>query len=148
MTNKYIRYAIAIVLVFGLILVRKYEDLLFYDPFINYFHEVGEKYFPEVNLGKLAASVMLRYLINTLLTVFIVWFIFWKKTYVRFSIIILILVLIILLPIYIYMIKTEFSSGELVFFYIRRFLIQPMFLLILVPCFYYQEIQHKKTLEN
>ena len=148
MTNKYIRYAIAIVLVFGLILVRKYEDLLFYDPFINYFHEVGEKYFPEVNLGKLAASVMLRYLINTLLTVFIVWFIFWKKTYVKFSIIILILGLIILLPIYIYMIKTEFSSGELVFFYIRRFLIQPMFLLILVPCFYYQEIQHKKTLEN
>ena len=56
--------------------------------------------------------------------------------------------LIVLLPIYNYLISTQFSSGEMIFFYVRRFLIQPMFLLILVPCFYYQEIQYKKTVEN
>ena len=32
MPNKYLRYAIAVLLVFGLILVRKFEDVLFYDP--------------------------------------------------------------------------------------------------------------------
>ncbi len=56
--------------------------------------------------------------------------------------------LIVLLPIYNYLISTHFSSGEMVFFYVRRFLIRPMFLLILVPCFYYPEIQHKKTSQN
>ena len=148
MPNKYLRYAIAVLLVFGLILVRKFEDILFYDPFIKYFHFVGHSKFPEIDLLKLSASLMVRFLINTLLTVLIIWFIFWKKSYVKFSIIIMIIGLIILLPIYNYLISTHFSSGEMVFFYVRRFLIQPMFLLILVPCFYYQEIQHKKTVEN
>ena len=148
MPNKYLRYGIAICLVFGLILVRKYENDIFYDPFIDYFHHFGRKLFPTFDLGKLNASIMLRYLINTLISVLIIWFIFWNKKYVKFSIIVLIVALIILLPIYNYLISTKFSSGELVFFYIRRFLIQPMFLLILVPCFYYQEIQHKETLEN
>ncbi|WP_291119305.1 exosortase F system-associated membrane protein [Empedobacter sp. UBA7248] len=148
MPNKYLRYAIAILLVFGLILVRKFEDVLFYDPFLQYFHRIGHSKFPEIDLAKLNASLMVRYLINTLLTVLIVWFIFWKKSYVKFSIIIMIIGLIILLPIYNYLISTQFSSGEMVFFYVRRFLIQPMFLLILVPCFYYQEMQHKKTVEN
>ena len=148
MPNKYLRYAIAVLLVFGLILVRKFEDVLFYDPFIKYFHFVGHSKFLEIDLPKLTASLMVRYLINTLLTVLIIWFIFWKKSYVKFSIIIMIIGLIILLPIYNYLISTQFSSGEMVFFYVRRFLIQPMFLLILVPCFYYQEIQHKKTVGN
>ncbi|MGU9938164.1 exosortase F system-associated membrane protein [Empedobacter brevis] len=148
MPNKYLRYGIAFVLVIGLILVRKYEDVLFYDPFTQYFHFVGHVQFPELDLPQLNASIMFRYLINTLLTVLIVWFIFWKKSYVKFSIIILIIGLIVLLPIYNYLISTHFSSGEMVFFYVRRFLIQPMFLLILIPCFYYQEIQHKKTAAN
>lgn len=148
MPNKYLRYAIAVLLVFGLILVRKFEDVLFYDPFLKYFHFVGHSKFPEIDLPKLSASLTVRYLINTLLTVLIIWFIFWKKIYVKFSIIIMIIGLIVLLPIYNYLISTQFSSGEMVFFYVRRFLIQPMFLLILIPCFYYQEIQHKKTVEN
>ena len=95
MPNKYLRYAIAVLLVFGLILVRKFEDVLFYDPFIKYFHFVGHSKFPEIDLPKLTASLMVRYLINTLLTVLIIWFIFWKKSYVKFSIIIMIIGLII-----------------------------------------------------
>ena len=148
MPNKYLRYGIAALFVFGLVMVRKFEDILFYDPFIKYFHLVGHTKFPEIDMAQLNASVMVRYLINTLLTVLIVRFIFWKKSYVKFSIFILIIGLIGLLPIYNYLISTQFSSGEMIFFYVRRFLIQPMFLLILIPCFYYQEIQHKKTDEN
>ena len=120
MPNKYLRYAIAVLFVFGLILVRKFEDVLFYDPFLQYFHFVGHSKFPEIDLPKLNASIMVRYLINTLLTVLIVWFIFWKKSYVRFSIIILIVSLIVLLPIYNYLISTQFSSGEMVFFYVKN----------------------------
>lgn len=148
MPNKYIRYAIAILLILGLILVRKFEDVIFYDPFTDYFRLLGRPNFPDVDIAKFNASTMLRYAINTLLTVLIIWFIFWNRSYVKFSILVLIIALIILLPIYNYLISTQFSSGEMIFFYVRRFLIQPMFVLILIPCFYYQEIQYKKRDEN
>jgi len=148
MPNKYIRYTIAFLLIIGLILVRKYEDSLFYDPFINYFRSLGHFTFPEIDIAKFNASTMLRFAINTLLTVLIIWFIYWNRNYVRFSILVLIVSFIILLPLYNYLISTKFSSGELIFFYVRRFLIQPIFVLILIPCFYYQELQHKKREEN
>lgn len=148
MPNKYIRYTIALLLIIGLILVRKFEDSLFYDPFINYFHLVAHHTFPEIDIAKFNASTMLRFSINTLLTVLIIWFIFWNRSYLRFSIFVLIISFIILLPLYNYLISTKFSSGEMLFFYVRRFLIQPIFVLILIPCFYYQELQHKKRDEN
>ncbi len=148
MPNKYLRYAIAFLFIIGLILIRKYEDALFYDPLIRFFNRIGHSKLPEIDFGKMNASLLFRYLINSLFSILVIWFLFWNKKYIRFSIIIYIVVLIILIPIYNYMIKENFPSGEMIFFYIRRFLIQPMFLLILVPCFYYQEIQHKKTVEN
>lgn len=147
MPNKYIRYTIALLLIIGLILVRRFENILFYDPFIKYFAFSG-KYFPELDLAKFNASTTLRFAINTLLTVLIIWFIFWKRNYVRFSILVIIIGFVFLLPLYNYLISTKFSSGEMIFFYVRRFLIQPMFVLILIPCFYYQEIQNKKRDEN
>ncbi len=148
MPNRFLRYTGAILLIFGLILVRKFEDTLFYDPFLDYFHRIGHPHFPEIDFLNLNLSIIFRYFINSILTVLIILLVFWKKSYVKFSIFILAIGLLLLLPIYNYLISTKFSSGEMVFFYIRRFLIQPMFLLILVPCFYYQEMQHKKTVEN
>lgn len=147
MPNKYIRYTIALLLIIGLILVRRFENILFYDPFIEYF-AFSRKIFPELDLAKFNASTTLRFAINTLLTVLIIWFIFWKRNYVRFSILVIIIGFVFLLPLYNYLISTKFSSGEMIFFYVRRFLIQPMFVLILIPCFYYQEIQNKKRDEN
>lgn len=146
MPNKYLRFGVTVLLIFGLILVRKFENTLFYDPFISYFQGFNFKKFPAINFTELNISIIFRYLINSILTILIVTFLFWKKIYIKFTVIVLILALIILLPIYNYQITTKLSSGQLIFFYIRRFLIQPMFFLILIPCFYYQEIQNKKRL--
>lgn len=148
MPNKYLRYTIAILLIFGLILVRKYEDILFYDPFLIYFQKEDYSKFPSINFSQLNISIVCRYFINSVLTLLIIGILFWKKMYLKFSVIILLITLVILLPIYNYQITTKLSSGQLVFFYIRRFLIQPMFFLILIPCFYYQELQNKKAIEN
>ncbi|MBV1887766.1 MAG: exosortase F system-associated protein, partial [Urechidicola sp.] len=45
---------------------------------------------------------------------------------------------VLLIAVYFFQLNSEFSSGYLLSFYIRRLLIHPVFLLILIPAFYYQ----------
>lgn len=138
--NKWIRYIFTAVLIFGLILVRKYEDNLFYDPFLAFFKgDFLNKEFPEYDLARISIHIIFRYLLNSILTLGIIGLLFWSWKYVKFTALVLLGFLLILLPLYLFMIESEFSIGENLGFYIRRFLIQPMVLLILIPAFYYQK---------
>lgn len=147
MQNKYIRYFLAAVVGIALIAVRFLEQDLFYDPLLDYFKHSTRGTLPPIDYIKLNMHVFLRYMINLLLTVLMIKLIFWKQTYVKFTIIFGIIALLVLLPIYAYMLSKNLEVGEMIFFYVRRFLIQPMFLIILIPCFYYQEVQNKKATE-
>lgn len=146
--SKWIRYIFTAVLIFGLILVRKYEDILFYDPFLAFFKgDFLNKEFPEYDLVRISIHIIFRYVLNSILSLGIIGLLFWSWKYVKFTALVLLGFLIILLPIYLFMIESEFSIGENLGFYIRRFLIQPMVLLILIPAFYYQKFlknQHSK----
>lgn len=146
--SKWIRYIFTAVLIFGLILVRKYEDILFYDPFLAFFKgDFLNKEFPEYDLARISIHIIFRYLLNSILTLGIIGLLFWSWKYVKFTALVLLGFLLILLPLYLFMIESEFSIGENLGFYIRRFLIQPMVLLILIPAFYYQKFlknQHSK----
>ena len=148
--NKWIRYIFTAVLIFGLILVRKYEDILFYDPFLAFFKgDFLNKEFPEYDLARISIHIIFRYLLNSILTLGIIGLLFWSWKYVKFTALVLLGFLIILLPIYLFMIESEFSIGENLGFYIRRFLIQPMVLLILIPAFYYQKfLKNQNSKEN
>ena len=145
MPNKYIRIFLVILLILLLVSVRFFEEALFYDPLTKYFNYYKAR-FPDFNETKLYSNIFLRYMINLLLTVLIVKVIFWKQKYVKFTIVVGIIGLIILLPLYAYQLQKHLIWGDMIFFYVRRFLIQPMFLIILIPCFYYQEIVNKKAL--
>ena len=147
MQNKYVRYILAAIVAIAIVGVRFLEQDLFYDPLLDYFKHTNREVLPPIDFVRLYIHVFFRYMINLLLTVLIIKLIFWKQSYVKFTIIVGILGLLILLPIYAYMISNELKSGEMLFFYVRRFLIQPMFLILLLPCFYYQEVQNKKATE-
>lgn len=143
--NKWLRYLLVAVLIFCLILIRKYENSLFHDPFLAYFK--GDFYnsvFPQYDLSKVTLNILFRYFLNSLISLIIIWFLFWNLKYVKFSSIVLGVFSIILLPIYIYFIENEFNLGENIGFYVRRFLIQPLLLLILIPAFFYHQ-QKLKT---
>ena len=148
--SKWIRYILAAVLIFGLILVRKYEDNLFYDPFLAFFKgDFLNKEFPEYDLARISIHIIFRYLLNSILTLGIIGLLFWSWKYVKFTALVLLGFLLILLPLYLFMIESEFSIGENLGFYIRRFLIQPMVLLILIPAFYYQKfLKNQNSKEN
>lgn len=143
--NQWIRYALAAILAFCLILVRKYEADLFYDPFLEFFKGdfLNNKY-PDYDLSKVITGVFLRYLLNTLISILIIGLIFKNRKYVLFSTYVYIGFFMILLPIYIYFVETEFSLGENLGFYVRRFLIQPILLLVLIPAFYYQNFLSRR----
>lgn len=142
---KPLRYTIVALFVFGLILVRRFEDPLFYDPFLNYFKgDFINNAFPNYNLNKVIVSISSRYFINSILSLGIIWFLFLDKRKVKFTAWVMIGFFFALLPLYIWMIQTNFSIGENVGFYIRRFLIQPMLVMILIPAFYYQDYLTKQ----
>lgn len=142
--NKWIRYAIAAGLVFCLILVRAFETQLFYDPFLAFFKgDFYNKEFPDYDLARVILNVASRFLLNSILSILIIWFLFWNKQYVKYACYILIGFFIVLLPIYIICIENQFQLGENFGFYIRRFLIQPYLLLILIPAFYYHQQKQK-----
>ena len=143
--NKWLRYALAAVLIFCLILVRRFETELFYDPFLEFFKgDFLNNDYPQYDLTKVILSIFSRYFLNTFISILIIGLIFWNKKYMLFSAYVFIGFFLILLPIYVYFGETEFSFGENFGFYIRRFLIQPVLLLILIPAFYYQQFLAKK----
>lgn len=142
--TQILRTLLVLLLIFCLILVRRFEDSLFYDPFLAYFKGDMEAHlFPEYSLSKVSFGIFFRYLLNSLISLGIIglWFWSWKK--MQFTALVLLVFFVLLLPLYLYMIETRFTVGQNIGFYIRRFLIQPVWVLILIPAFYYQEYSGK-----
>ena len=131
-------------LVLLLVLVRAFAMTLFYDPFIHYFKNdflLGS--FPIYDSSKLFLSTLFRYSINMLLSLAILYVIFKNKQQLIFSIKFYGVAFILLIGVYFFQLNSEFSNGYLLSFYIRRLLIHPVFLLILLPAFYYQKLIEK-----
>lgn len=132
------------ILVFMLALIRMYEDRLFYDPLLAYFKtNFSALPLPIVDRGQLFLSLLARYTANTLLSLAIIYAIFKKLELVKFASILYVLFFTILAVSFFAVF--EFSpDSKLVLFYMRRFLIQPLFLLLFIPAFYFQERGSKK----
>lgn len=138
--NKGVRLGIIGVLVFLLVLVRALGDKVFYDPFIDYFqNDYLHENIPGFKFLKLFYHLMLRYLANAMISLAIIYFAFQKRSLVVFSAKFYAIAFVILGIIYYFLLRGGMESGYLFTFYIRRFLIHPVFVLVLLPAFYYQQ---------
>lgn len=126
--------------IFGLIGVRMLEEEIFYDPFLTFF-KVADKHanFPDFDGMKLILSYFFRFFLNLFFSAVVIHFIFKNKKWTLQAVVLMLLVFAITLPIYLYCIHTEFEIGYLFSFYMRRFVIQPLTLLLLIPLFYYRK---------
>lgn len=142
-----IKYGMVALCVFGLIAVRAVENTVFYDPFIAYFK--GDYQFtsvPEFRTGWLVLSTTFRYWLNSGLSIAIVYFLFSKKEIVKFSAKIFAVTWLVFTVIWLGMlISGELETLKMIFFYVRRFLIQPLLVFILVPAFYYQQLMAQNS---
>ena len=138
MTNKK-NFILVGVLFFALILVRAFESKLFYDPFLKFFHgESQNKPLPDYDGFKLFLGLFFRYLINSLITISIIYLIFKETSIVKLTTFLLVLFFVVFITALFLILNFSSKPDYLFIFYIRRFLIQPLFLILFVPAFYYQ----------
>ena len=143
--SRTVRMIITVVLFGLLFLVRAYETDLFYDPLILYFqNDYLYQTIPEINSWKLIVDMLFRYTLNSVISIGIIYMIFHKKRYVKFAGFLLMMSFMIMIVIFSLLLRTDFESGYLFPFYIRRFIVHPVFLLILLPAFYY----HKRAISK
>lgn len=126
-----------------LVLIRMFEKQLFYDPFLFYFEGDYMKLpLPKFDGLQLFFGLSFRFLLNTILSLGILYFLFKDKQMIAF-VSILYFFLFVLLIVTFFCILHFFKNQEnLLLFYVRRFLIQPLFLILFVPAFYYQKLKN------
>jgi exosortase F-associated protein len=124
----------------GLILVRLYEGALFYDPFLNFFKsEFQGELLPNYDGFKLFLNLSWRYFLNTIFSIVIISQFFRERKNVIFVSWVYLLLFVVLSAIFFGLLYYQ-TSNYLVLFYVRRFLIQPLFLVLFIPALYYQKI--------
>lgn len=131
-------------LLLALIGVRYVETSIFYDPFIGYFQgEFSKKPLPQVDGWSLFLSTLLRYGLNSVISLVIIYAIFTEIPMIKFAAFLYIGFFVILVVLLYVFLMSE-NPPKMYIFYVRRFLIQPLFLLLFIPGFYFQKLQGGK----
>lgn len=137
---KNLNWVLVILGVLGLVSVRILEDRIFYDPFLNYFHEANKNIpFPSFEWEKLISGYLFRFILNLLFSCVVIHFWFKNRQWTIQGAILITIIFAITFPIYLYCIYDRFEIGYLFSFYMRRFVIQPLILLLIIPMFYYRK---------
>jgi exosortase F-associated protein len=137
--NKLTRLLIIVILFVLLIVIRGYVAPYFYDPLNDYFkNDYLNAPLPEIEFSTYFIHLFLRFVLNTIVSLALIYLFFMNKKllvfavkFYGFSFLLLVLTLYLLL-------KFNIKDLNMFIFYVRRFLIQPLFVLILLPAFYYQ----------
>jgi exosortase F-associated protein len=142
--NNFSIFAISILLLL-LIGIRLFENELFYDPFLLYFktnYQVIQ--LPKANNYKLFLGLLYRYGLNSILSICMIFIIFKDLEAIKFISILYIIFFIVLIILFFMILNLIETPNKMILFYVRRFLIQPVFLLLFIPAFYF----HKMTAKN
>lgn len=135
-----VKYRIAIIsfLLGLLVLIRYFEHSLFYDPLIEFYQSdyLNDKV-PDFITWKLLANVFLRFLLNTVISLAIIYVAFLDKNILKFSFLLYVLLFTACFSGFAFLILTIENENFMALFYLRRFLIHPIFVIILLPAFYY-----------
>ncbi|WP_162127220.1 exosortase F system-associated membrane protein [Flavobacterium phycosphaerae] len=130
----------SLVLIGLLICIRLFENQLFYDPFLAYYKtEYAHSPFPKINIFKLFFSLGIRFYINSVISLFLLYVLFKDTKIVKFSMLLYMILGSVLMISFIFTLNFFGEESKMTLFYIRRFLIQPIFILLFIPAFYYQK---------
>lgn len=140
--HRTLRYSLILLCILGLAAIRFFENELFYDPYLQFFRN-DYLYIdsPRRETFKLTLFTTLRYVMNSLISLFILFLVFKDRSVIRFSAILYFLAYVVLLALFLYFVINPRKEDYYLFFNIRRFLIQPIILLVLLPAFYYHRIK-------
>lgn len=143
-----LKYCLIVGLIIALIAVRAFLEPLFYDPLNVYFKsDYLNLDFPELVYLKYFTHTSIRFATNTFLSIGIIYLLFQNKSTFNFTLKLYAAIYIILISFLFEELMFNLSNGYLFLFYVRRLLIHPIILLILLPAFYYQQqMERSRTL--
>lgn len=145
--NRKVRILMIIVLFCALVCIRAFQEQLFYDPFIAYFKNgYLQDPIPIFSGSKLLFHLIFRYGLNTLVSLAIIYLVFQNIEFLQFSVKFYAIAFIVLGITFFIILKGELANGYLFAFYVRRFLIHPLFVLLLLPAFYYKQLTVKEII--
>lgn len=137
--NK-VKLVLIILFILTLVSIRAFESVLFYDPFLVYFqNDYLTKPYPKFEAFEMFFGLFLRYFLNTVISLALIYVIFKDWALTKFALVLYLIfffIFIAALFILIYFSKEEYNF---ILFYVRRFLIQPILLLLFIPAFFYQK---------
>ena len=141
-----------IIIILGLVgvlaMIRIYEYRFFYDPFM-YFFERAYQSGETVNYTfEMFSNLFLRFVLNTFVSLLILWVAFRSWGIIKFSALIYAAFLTVLFPVFMYLMENVEPGQYLAAFYVRRFLAHPLLILILLPAFYYYRLSRNITDEE
>lgn len=145
MLNKMLehkQYFLTIGLLISLLVgVRAFESQLFYDPFLAYFEgDYLKMPLPDFNASKLFLGLFFRFFLNAILSLGILYAIFKDKEMIQFVSFLYLFFFVVLIIGFFSIVHFYANQNNLLLFYLRRFLIQPLFLVVFIPAFYYQKL--------
>ena len=138
-SNRYLRYTITALLFLALIGVRFIGKSIFNDPFIAFFSGVNFSLLPlpEFDFVSYLSQISLRYSINSLISLGILFFLFQKKDILKIAAMGYVVIGIVMLCILGYQVAQSHPNYTVLLF-ARRVLMHPIVLLILIPAIYFQ----------
>jgi len=120
--NKF-RILIAVGALLALVAVRAFEQKMFYDPFLNFFKtEFQGKSLPNYEGFKLFLNLFLRYFLNTIFSILLIYQIFKQKKLIVFVSWLYLFLFVVLAIIYFGLLYYKTSD----------------YLVLFIPAFYYQ----------
>lgn len=127
-------------LVLFLALIRIVEESLFYDPYLDYFKsDFINLTLPIVDKLKLFLNLLFRYSLNTIVSIAFIQIAFKDINFTKFVSALYVLLFIVLIVVFYFVLAFYAEENKMTLFYIRRFLIQPLFLLLFIPGYLIQK---------
>lgn len=143
--NRFFSFIIITVLLVLIVCVRFFEVELFNDPLNNFFHSNFQKYpVPTMNYLQLIAGTSLRYLLNMVISIWLLWYLYKKETYINAALWVYLFAFGILMTAFVFLSNADSDFLKMALFYVRRFLIHPILLFILVAGFYFLRIKGER----
>lgn len=133
--HKY-RLIVGIFSLVVLMLIRNYESTWFYDPFIRYFKsEFQGTLYPQYDSFDLLLNWLIRYGLNTIASLLILYVLFQEISIIKIAVILYVFFFVFLMFLIFLVLCFCDETYVMILFYIRRFLIQPLFLILFITAF-------------
>src|SRR5690606_34045227 len=106
-----------------LVLIRVFEEQLFYDPYLAFFKN-DYLYIdsPRQEVLKLVGFTTLRFVLNTLISLGILFVLFNDNSIIKFSVIVYTVAFLVLMSLFLYFVIHPKQEDYYLFFNVRRFL--------------------------